>query len=87
MKKHVPVVIAFILGSLMSATFAFADAANQPHMAAALTALTTAQTELNAAEKDKGGHREKALELVNKAIEQVNKGINFADKHDDAPKK
>jgi hypothetical protein len=79
MKKHAPVVIAFIAGSLMSASIVFAD--NQPHMQAALTALTTAQTELKAAEADKGGHREKALDLVAKAIEQVNKGIGFADKH------
>ena len=52
-------------------------AADQPRMQAALQALKTARQELQAATADKGGHRVKALKLVNDAIIQVEKGIEF----------
>ena len=56
-------------------------AADQPHMQAAIEALRTAQRELQAATTDKGGHRAKALGLVNNAISEVEKGIAFDRKH------
>ena len=49
--------------------------ADQPHMRAALAALRNARHELEVAERNKGGHRERALELVDKAIAQVEEGI------------
>lgn len=49
--------------------------AAQPHMVAALDHLKAAKAELEVAERDKAGHREKALGFVNGAIDQVNKGI------------
>jgi hypothetical protein len=52
--------------------------ADQPHMHAALAALRDARHELEVAEHNKGGHREHAIELINKAIEQVEKGIKAA---------
>jgi hypothetical protein len=55
--------------------------AAQPHMAAALDHLRNARRELNAAVADKGGHRERALELVRDAIDQVEEGIRFARTH------
>jgi len=53
----------------------------QTHMHAALDHLRAARSELQAAEPNKGGHREKALELTDAAIEQTQKGIEFAREH------
>ena len=63
--------VGFIAGQV------FAD---QPHMQAALDHLRAAKAELNAATADKGGHRAKAIALVNDAIAQVEHGIAF-DRH------
>jgi hypothetical protein len=49
--------------------------ADQPHMVSALSDLQAAQTELNAALPDKGGHRVIALRMVGNAITQVQAGI------------
>ena len=51
--------------------------ADQPKMQAALDALKLAHRELTQASADKGGHRGKAMELVQQAIAQVEKGITF----------
>lgn len=50
----------------------------QPHMVNALGALETAKTELQAAQADKGGHRVKAIDLVNQAIAEVQAGLEAA---------
>jgi len=55
--------------------------ADQPHMQAALTSLKTAREQLQKATDDKGGHRKKALALVQEAIQQVEKGIQFDRRH------
>jgi len=47
----------------------------QVHMINARNDLQQALNELNAAEHDKGGHRETAVGLVQQAIDQVNQGI------------
>jgi len=54
---------------------------NQPHMQNALASLQRAANQLHDAAADKGGHREKAIELVNAAIAQVREGIKFANAH------
>jgi hypothetical protein len=54
----------------------FAGVPDQPHMQAALNALQNARDNLNRADADKGGHRVKALGLVNDAISEVQKGID-----------
>jgi len=56
--------------------------ADQPHMQAALEHLRAARAELDKAEADKGGHRQKAIALVNDAISQVEKGIGFDRRHE-----
>jgi hypothetical protein len=53
----------------------------QPHMAAALDELRAARAELQTAAADKGGHRVRAIELVDDAIEQVRRGIGYAATH------
>ena len=69
------IIIALIMGLLIGGAVGSWAAIHQPHMMAALEALKSARTELAAGEHNKGGHREKALELVHKAIEQTKKGI------------
>ena len=73
-------IAAFVVAlSLSLPTAAFAEP--QPHMKAALEHLKKAKESLEKATADKGGHRAKAIELVNQAIEQTEKGVNFDDKH------
>jgi hypothetical protein len=66
------IVILTVAGGAFAAGLAYAA---QPHMEAALNALLSAQTELRVAEHNKGGHRAKALDLVDRAIQQVRLGI------------
>ena len=49
----------------------------QPLMDAAIGLLRNARAELVAATPNKGGHREKAMGLIDQAIEQVREGIAF----------
>lgn len=53
----------------------------QPHMNAALAELRAARSELEAATEGKGGHRERAIALVDEAIVEVQAGIDFASSH------
>jgi hypothetical protein len=55
--------------------------AAQPHMVRALYQLRAARSELQSAVADKGGHRERAIEIVGRAISQVEDGINYARAH------
>jgi hypothetical protein len=56
-------------------------AENQPHMHSALGHLRAARKSLEEADTDKGGHRTKAIQLVDQAIRQVEEGIEFANRH------
>lgn len=51
---------------------------DQPNMRAALDQLNNAKANLEAASNDKGGHRVKAIEYVDKAISEVKDGIAAA---------
>jgi hypothetical protein len=53
----------------------------QPHMDESVALLQSARTELAKAEPNKGGHREKALGLIDQAITEVRAGIAFAAGH------
>jgi hypothetical protein len=53
----------------------------QPKMHAALNALTRAGAELQAASPNKGGHRERGLQMIQGAISEVKAGIDFANQH------
>ena len=57
---------------------------DQPFMKAARGDLNTARSELQKATPDKGGHRVKAIGLVNSAIAEVNAGIAFDRRHNHA---
>jgi hypothetical protein len=70
---------ALVAGAIVIATGAgfgigFAQG-GQPHMQNALGDLQAARAELNAAERDKGGHRTAAVNLINQAITQVEAGM------------
>lgn len=52
--------------------------ANQPEMDAAMSELRSALDSLRAAEPNKGGHRERAIELVEQAIAETQAGIDYA---------
>jgi len=52
--------------------------ANQPHMQNALDRLRGARAELSAAAPDKGGHRVRAIDLVDRAISETRAGIAYA---------
>jgi hypothetical protein len=54
---------------------------HEPHMSAALGHLQQAKDELEKATPHKGGHREKAMELVNQAIQQVQEGEQYYEQH------
>jgi hypothetical protein len=77
MKKNFGKVILggslFLLGMLTSQVMA-----DQPHMQNAKESLRLAREELRQAEPNKGGHRERAIELVDQAIDQVQQGIDYA---------
>lgn len=74
------VVIALVIGVLIGSAVGSWAAIHQPHMIAALEVLKKAKMELEVAEHNKGGHRERALELVNKAIEQTRKGVEAGER-------
>ena len=65
--------VALFFGSAVTA-YAFE---RQPHMQMALGALNRAAAQLNTAQRDKGGHRAAAFNLVEQAIGQVRAGIAF----------
>ena len=50
----------------------------QPHMTATIDLLRSAHVELVKALPNKGGHRERALRLIEQAIDEVRQGIAFA---------
>jgi hypothetical protein len=56
-------------------------ARHEPHMSAAIGHLQQAKEELQRAAPNKGGHREKAMELVNQAIREVEQGEQYDEQH------
>jgi hypothetical protein len=56
-------------------------AEHEPHMSAALGHLQEARAELDKAASNKGGHKEKALQLVDEAIQQVRQGEVYYEQH------
>jgi hypothetical protein len=68
-----------LLGALIAACMGIGYAIGaQPHMTASIGLLQSARAELAAATPNKGGHREKALQLIDQTISEVRAGIAFA---------
>jgi hypothetical protein len=70
--------IALTIATSMGVGYALAQ---QPHMDATLRLLQDAHHELELATPNKGGHRERALGLIDQAIGQVREGIEYAAHH------
>ena len=56
----------------------------QPRMTAARADLNKAKAQLQNAMRNKGGHRAKAIGLINSAISEINAGIRFDRRHNHA---
>jgi hypothetical protein len=68
-----------LLGTAITACMGIGYAVGaQPHMTASLDLLQSARVELVAATPNKGGHRERALGLIDQAITEVRAGMAFA---------
>ena len=68
-----------LLGTAIAASVGIGYAIGaQPHMGETLTLLQSARAELVAATPNKGGHRQRALGLIDQAIAEVRAGIAFA---------
>jgi hypothetical protein len=76
------ILIALALTLMVATGFVAGRAsAAQPEMQAALTNLREARANLDRATNDKGGHRGKAIRLVNDAIGEVEAGMRFDRRH------
>ena len=68
-----------LLGTAIAASMGIGYAIGaQPHMAETITLLQSARAELVRATPNKGGHRERALRLIDQAIAEVRAGMAFA---------
>ena len=56
-------------------------ARQEPHMSAAMGHLQQARAELEKATPNKGGHRERAMQLVDQAMQQVQEGEQYFQQH------
>ncbi len=74
-------IVGLVLASslLVASAGAFAD--KQPNMEAALVRLKEAKEALERATHDKGGHRMKAIQLINEASKEVQAGIDYDNTH------
>ena len=70
--KSLVLISTFVTGACVGAIAA------QPHMSAALDSLRAARTELVMSTPNKGGHRARAISLVDQAIGETQAGIDFA---------
>lgn len=70
--------IAIGIVTLMSANAALAE---QNHMESAIARLREARKELNRADHNKGGHRERTLSHVDAAIRECQAGVAWARNH------
>ena len=76
MKKQTFIVTVALLFAVTAPVIA-----DQGNMNDALGHLRAARASLEKAERNKGGHRERAIEHVNAAIHEVEAGVAFAGGH------
>ena len=78
LRRCVLITLAVVLSCLATA---YAD---QPNMKDARAHLVAARTSLQNAEHNKGGHRARAIGLINQAVSEVDKGIAYDRRHNHA---
>ncbi|MCP5411043.1 MAG: hypothetical protein H6924_02715 [Alphaproteobacteria bacterium] len=71
--------VLLLAAVLSSGLFIGYAMARQPRMEGALRALREARSELQAARANKGGHRVKAMRLIDQAMYEVREGIRHAE--------
>ena len=79
-------ICALLLGAGMGiSSFVYAQsrgmAIHEPHMSAAYGHLEEAKAELDKAAPNKGGHRERAMQLVDQAMQQIEQGEQYYQQH------
>ena len=57
-------------------------AIHEPHMSAAYGHLQQARAELERAAPNKGGHRERAMQMVDQAMQQIEEGEQYYQQHE-----
>jgi hypothetical protein len=62
---------------LVLSTVTYAKSPDQPYMQSARADLLNAKRELQLATANKGGHRARAINLINSAVTEVNLGIQY----------
>lgn len=82
MKK---IVISLLLAGVVVSSVALADLNKHPHLKQARNQIDNAKKSLQQAndhEKSEfGGHREKAIELLNQAQQEIDQAATWADSH------
>jgi hypothetical protein len=81
MRRRAFVFLLLVIITLTGGYLVGCATGGQPHMNIALDELRGARSELESAVSDKGGHRTKAIGLVDEAIAEVQAGIDFARAH------
>ncbi len=73
--------LAFTVGIMVSSGVlaGHLQAANQPHMVNAIENLRAARHQLEIAREDKGGHRVRAMGIIDNAIDEVKAGMAAGD--------
>ena len=80
-RRQVAVLAAGGAAAGLVAVSATPAAAYQGNMERAVSSLYAALASLRESTPNKGGHREKAMQLVQQAIQETEAGIDFADAH------
>jgi hypothetical protein len=70
--------IALLSGTIATSVGVGYAIGAQPRMVAGLALLQNARGEIQAATPNKGGHRERAIGLIDSAISEVRAGIAYA---------
>ena len=78
MMKSSPARLALLSGIIATSMGVGYAIGAQPHMGESIAFLQSARGELQAATPNKGGHRERAMALIDNAIAEVRAGIAFA---------
>jgi hypothetical protein len=74
----------FLMLAILLVVVSVSARPDQPNMQSAKVNLQNAKAQLISASPNKGGHRAKAIDLVNEAIAEVNRGIAFDRRHNHA---
>jgi hypothetical protein len=81
MKRQSKLVSILFVITFVASIFAGHAHAAQSHMLAARNHLRAARHQLEMALADKGGHRERAISIIDNALGEVNAGMEFSREH------